>query len=132
MSKQSTIDIPTAASAASTTQTATGYEPSNDEKDTTDVGSSGHIFVKREDTQPITHSRIIGNISGGLFGDTSIPSTLPTMPKLLGPTAAQYSDWKLKALGYFQTNGLAEVVTTTPEKSLGLAIKIDGGYRSET
>jgi hypothetical protein len=70
--------------------------------------------------------------SGGLFGDSSVPATLPAPPKLSGSLPQQYSDWKLKANSYFQTNGLFEVVTMKPSESLALAIKIDGGTRSPT
>ena len=38
------------------------------------------------------------------------PPTLPAMPKLMGTTAHQYNEWKVKATGYFRTNGLFEVV----------------------
>ena len=67
---------------------------------------------------------------GGLFGDSSIPSTLPAMTKLAGPSAHQYSDWKMKATTYLQTNGLIEVSTLKPSESLELANQIDGGSRS--
>ena len=65
----------------------------------------------------------------GLFGDSSIPSTLPAMPKLAGPSAHQYNEWKLRATNYFQSNGLSEVVTMEPMVSLELAATIDGGAR---
>ena len=68
---------------------------------------------------------------GGLFGDTSIPSTITAMPKLTGPSAHQYNDWKLKATNYFSTNGLAEVATMEPISSLELAITIDGGAENQ-
>jgi hypothetical protein len=65
----------------------------------------------------------------GLFGDSSIPSILPAMPKLAGPSAHQYNEWKLKATNYFQSNGLSEVVTMEPMVSLELAVTIDGSAR---
>ena len=52
------------------------------------------------------------------------------MPKLSGPSAHQYSDWKLKASNYFSTNGLSEVATMEPLSSLDLAVAIDGGARA--
>jgi hypothetical protein len=70
-------------------------------------------------------------ISGGLYGDAGVPTSLPPMPKLAGSTVAQYTDWKNKALCYFQTNGLNEVATMKPVDSLQLAIDLDGGCRSE-
>ena len=74
--------------------------------------------------------RITGSSgSNGLFGDSSVPNTLPTMPVLTGPSAPQYSEWKNKCLSYFQTNGLTEIVTTSAADSLQLAIDIDGGAR---
>ena len=67
--------------------------------------------------------------AGGLFGDTSIPSSITAMPKLAGSSAHQYNDWKLKAKNYFSTNGLTEVATMEPLSSLELAITIDSGAR---
>jgi gag-polypeptide of LTR copia-type len=67
---------------------------------------------------------------GGLYGDSSIPATLPTMPKLAGLTAAEYNTWKVKAQAYFQANGLAEVVTLAPIESLQQALLIDAGQRT--
>jgi hypothetical protein len=61
----------------------------------------------------------------GLFGDSSVPSTLPSMPKLAGHTPADYSNWKVKAESYFITNGLSEIVTMSPVESLTLATQID-------
>ena len=87
---------------------------------------------EREDKQTIfpTHTTIVKyGGAGGLFGDTSIPSTITAMPKLTGPSAHQYNDWKLKATNYFSTNGLAEIATMEPISSLELAVIIDGGAR---
>jgi hypothetical protein len=70
--------------------------------------------------------------SNGLYGDNSVPATLPPMPKLGGATAHQYNDWKLKALSYFKANGLTEIATLKPSESLSLAIAIDGGARLES
>lgn len=69
--------------------------------------------------------------SSGLFGDTSIPSSITAMPKLVGPSAHQYNDWKLKATNYFSTNGFSEVATMEPLASLDLAITIDSGARAK-
>jgi len=61
----------------------------------------------------------------GLYGDTSVPTTLPKMPYLTGPSAAEFSDWLTKAINYFQTNGLEEIVTLDPASSLALAYESD-------
>ena len=61
-----------------------------------------------------------------LFGDGA-GAALPKMPVLVGPTAAQYSDWVGKAVNYFQTQGLEELVLEPALESLGRAIRIDGG-----
>jgi hypothetical protein len=96
--------------------------------------STSTVYDREDKEDDLTASQLsrlrLGAINGGLYGDTSIPATLPAMPKLAGPTATQYSDWKTKALGYFQTNGLTEVVTLKPRESLQLAIDIDGGFRT--
>ena len=127
-------------------QTSTGYEPSYDAKAATvqpleQPGSDSEDeipLIKQEDalaaavglfSQQQANVRF-GTLSGGLFGDSSIPSTLPAMVKLAGPTATQYRDWKIKALSYFQTNGLTEVVTMSPSQSLARAIMMDNGHRS--
>jgi hypothetical protein len=136
------LSTSTASMSKKASQIAKGYEPSNAEEK---VGTP-QLRSKQEQEeetqedgeedigvmlpQPHSHPRL-GTISGGLYGDTSIPVTLPAMPKLGGPTATQYTDWRIKALGYFQTNGLTEVVTTDPTESLTLAVKIDGGFRTE-
>ena len=75
------------------------------------------------------HTTIKYSGNGGLYGESSVPSTLPAMPKLMGTTAHQYSEWKVKATGYFRTNGLFEVVTMKPSLSLKLASRIDGYSR---
>ncbi|MFI5422012.1 MAG: hypothetical protein ACHQ1H_13690, partial [Nitrososphaerales archaeon] len=105
------------------------------EEQTTTSSTSAVMNSDREDKEDeLTSSQLsrlrVGAINGGLYGDTSIPATLPAMPKLVGPTATQYTDWKTKALGYFQTNGLTEVVTMKPRESIQLAIDIDGGFRT--
>src|ERR1700679_3048150 len=73
--------------------------------------------LKSSSTRPISKN--------GLYGDTSVPTTLPKMPYLAGPSAAEYSDWINKAINYFQTNGLEEVVTLDPATSLALAYESD-------
>jgi hypothetical protein len=79
---------------------------------------------------PSTTSTIIKyGGAGGLYGDTTIPTTLPAMPKLAGSTAHHYADWRLKATNYFVTSGLSEVVTMEPSDSLKYAIEIDGNTR---
>ena len=61
----------------------------------------------------------------GLYGDTSVSMTLPKMPGLMGPSASQYSDWVTKAINYFQTYGLEEVVLMSPADSLTRAFECD-------
>ncbi|HVX00437.1 MAG TPA: hypothetical protein VHA52_08400, partial [Candidatus Babeliaceae bacterium] len=61
----------------------------------------------------------------GLYGDTSVSMNLPKMPFLTGPTAVEYSNWVTKAINYFQTYGLEEVVTMSPRDSLTRAFAFD-------
>jgi len=61
----------------------------------------------------------------GLYGDTSVSMTLPRMPVLVGPSASQYSDWVTKAINYFQTYGLEEIVVLSPADSLTRAFECD-------
>ena len=61
----------------------------------------------------------------GLYGDTSVSMTLPRMPVLVGPSASQYSDWVTKAINYFQTYGLEEIVLMSPADSLTRAFECD-------
>lgn len=93
--------------------------------------SSSAVLTANGNTANVSPPTIIryGGGPSGLFGDTSIPSTITAMPKLAGSSAHLYNDWKLKATNYFSTNGLAEVATMEPISSLELAVIIDGGAR---
>jgi Pol polyprotein/LTR polyprotein gag-polypeptide-like protein len=86
----------------------------------------------RSSTTTTAHTTIKYSGSGGLYGESSIPSTLPAMPKLMGSTAHQYSEWKLKATGYLEANGLFEIATLKPSESLDLASVIDDDVRPQS
>jgi Pol polyprotein, beta-barrel domain/gag-polypeptide of LTR copia-type/Zinc knuckle len=62
---------------------------------------------------------------GGLFGATSMPATLSAMPRLLGQTHEEYTEWRPKAQTWLQANSLSEVTVGVPAESLGKAIKMD-------
>jgi hypothetical protein len=89
--------------------------------------------IKKEDMSIPYYTDTQGKfVGGGLFGDNTIPVSLPAMPKLAGTSARQYAEWKAKALTYFTVNSLTQVVMASPSKSLSYAIKMDGGMRSPT
>jgi hypothetical protein len=101
---------------------SSGSDP-NQEEETEDTPSN------QSGAYPNTTTIIKYGSVGGLFGDTSIPSSLPPMPKLMGHSAYHYNDWKLKATNYFRTNGLAEIATMEPLASLNYAVAMDGNAR---
>jgi hypothetical protein len=114
----------------------TGYEPRpkktdqefNSDEETLEEESKNS--GEREDNyQAGSFNKFVG---GGLYGDTSIPASFHPMPKLTGNSAHQFADWKAKALNYFTANGLTEVVTSKPSKSITYAIKLDGRMRPST
>jgi Pol polyprotein, beta-barrel domain len=67
---------------------------------------------------------------GGLYGDASLPTNLPTMPALIARDAAAFNAWRTKAKAYFQAHGLAEYVLLDSRQSLQRAINDDLGNRS--
>jgi hypothetical protein len=73
---------------------------------------------KSKSTRPRSRNSLFGEGTG---------ISLPKMPVLTGPTAAQYSEWVNKANNYFQTQGLEELVLESAVGSLGRAIRADGG-----
>jgi Pol polyprotein, beta-barrel domain len=77
-----------------------------------------------------TPARHYSSATGGLYGDAAPPSSFPVMTKLAGPSATQFMDWKNKAETYFQSNGLTEIVTMDPARSLQMALDIDANTRS--
>lgn len=66
----------------------------------------------------------------GLFGNTSIPTTLPAPPKLASTDALSFADWKVKFTGYCLMQGIEETVTMTFENGLELAREMDTTGRS--
>lgn len=126
---------------------STGYEPRtdlgnqehDDEIPNSDVNIKQEMknISQREDAhtsnsmEPPTSNYIRYSGPNGLFGDTSIPATFPAMPELLGATAHQYADWKVKALNYFTSNGLHEIVTMKPSESITYACDVDGNQRPQ-
>lgn len=63
--------------------------------------------------------------TGGLYGCTSMPTSMPTMPKLGGQTHEDYTEWRPKAKVYFETNSISEVTMLTTVKSLRRAVDAD-------
>lgn len=96
---------------------------SSDQDPPTDKGEEGVLDTLVQ----VLKSSITGRPSAknGLYGDTSVSITLPKMPMLSGPSATQYTDWVTKAINYFQTYGLEEVVTMSPADSLTRAYECD-------
>lgn len=97
--------------------------PSSGQDSPTDKGEEGVLDTLVQ----VLKSSITGRPSAknGLYGDTSVSITLPKMPMLAGPSATQYTDWVTKAINYFQTYGLEEVVTMSPAESLTRAYECD-------
>jgi hypothetical protein len=112
---------------SSSNSRGTKEDEDDEEQEDNSLGGQSHPSPSEVPVQTII--RYSGGPSG-LFGDTSIPSSLTAMPKLAGPSAHQYNDWKLKATNYFNTNGLFEVATMEPLSSLDLAVTIDSNVRT--
>lgn len=66
---------------------------------------------------------------GGLFGEHSVPSSVPSMPKLIANNAAEFNVWKYQAKAYFQQNGLHHYVLVDNYTSLQRAFNDDQGNR---
>jgi hypothetical protein len=73
---------------------------------------------KSKSTRPRSRNSLFGEGTG---------ISLPKMPVLTGPTAAQYSEWVNKATNYFQTQGIEELVLESAIGSLGRAVRADDG-----
>jgi Pol polyprotein, beta-barrel domain len=67
---------------------------------------------------------------GGLYGDATLPTSLPAMPVLSTRDAAGFNAWKTRAKAYFQANGLTEYVLYDSRESLQRALNDDLGNRS--
>jgi hypothetical protein len=93
--------------------------------------SSSSTSITSSITQTQFTPPIIGSSIGmnGLFGNTSIPSTLPQPPKLGSTDAVIFADWKIKFTGYCLMQGLQEVVTSSYSDGLTLAIAMDQSNR---
>lgn len=69
--------------------------------------------------------------SGGLYGNTTMPTTMPQMPsKLGGQTHEDYAEWRPKAKTYCEINSISEVTLESPIRSWEKAVKADAGTHS--
>jgi hypothetical protein len=102
-----------------------------DREDTSTATTAVPISSPSRSKSPVQEAPRFSN-TGGLYGDSSIPSSFPAAPKLAGPSPHQYSDWRLKMTNYFTTNGLSEVATQKPSESLELASLMDPQGRTTT
>lgn len=69
--------------------------------------------------------------TGGLYGNTAMPTTMPQMStKLGGQTYEEYVEWKPKAKTYCEINSISEVTLESPINSWKKAIKADAGTHS--
>jgi alpha-D-ribose 1-methylphosphonate 5-triphosphate synthase subunit PhnG len=68
--------------------------------------------------------------SGGLYGETSIPSALPEMPALISRSAAVFHSWKIELIRYLNKTNLIHLIDKNPVDALQLAFDMDCGVQS--
>ncbi|MCW3101349.1 MAG: uncharacterized protein JWL77_6967, partial [Chthonomonadaceae bacterium] len=67
----------------------------------------------------------------GLYGNTSMPTTLPATHKLTGTDPAAFADWKSKFKAYCLMQGLSEVVFKPADEAFKLAKLMNHSNKDE-